>query len=724
MYPIRFIYRKIDPDGLITGKAWLAIGALAIQTGLVFAAAIVLLVLEKKSLDTSGMLWLLSIMAGFVFLLLLYTIVRTVRKVMQDRRSFILLHEEQKKNLSLTQNLINILPIGYHSMDEHGIIMEMNQTELDWLGYTREEVIGKKHVSDLYADNTYYDRFEELMEEFKKKGEVNNVEYTMVSKDGRQIPSLITSKVIFDKDGHFDRSITAVYNFTDRKKLENDLVAAREEAENARRLKQLFMANMSHEIRTPLNAIIGFANLLSRASLAKNLKEYVQSIQISGTNLLAIVNDILDFEKIRSGMLRIEQIEFDLPGLLHSVTTMLRTSAEEKHLVLELKTDPDLPMLVVGDPMRLTQILVNLLGNAIKFTEFGSVTLHVEVVSAPGDSVRILFVVEDTGIGIAESEHHRIFERFMQASNDMSRKYGGTGLGLALVKMLVELQEGSIVLTSTLGKGSSFHIELPYQTVQDQKKMLPVVPSDNITVPDLSGYHVLLVEDNPMNRRIAELNLNEFGLKVTMAEDGYKAIEVLRATPDAFDLVFVDIQMPGMDGHQTARTIRSELGLHDLPLVALTAHVFAGEREKVLASGMNDYLTKPVVQNDLINVLLRFLPGFWDVQAFQEHTLGNAKIGNEIARLFIQQFPQEMTTLHTTLQQQDFVKTASIAHFLRSSAAYAGFQQVLADPLLQLEQEAKRETPDLSIMNQIYTLISHNARRAVSVLQREVGPKD
>jgi PAS domain S-box-containing protein len=724
MFVIRFIYRKIDPDGLITAGAWLVIGALGIQAGLVFAIAIVLWILEKRSVETPGMLLLLSILAGFVFLLLLYTMVRTVRKVMRDRRSIIHLNEEQKKNLSLTQDLINILPIGYHSLNEHGIIIEMNQTELDWLGYTRDEVIGKKHVSDLYADDTYHDRFEELMEDFKKQGEVNNVEYTMISKDRQHIPALITSKILLDEAGNFERSITMVYNFTDRKKLEDDLIAAREEAENARRLKQLFMANMSHEIRTPLNAIIGFANLLSRASLAKNLKEYVQSIQISGTNLLAIVNDILDFEKIRSGMLRIEQIEFDLPGLLHSVTTMLRPSAEEKHLVLELKTDPDLPMLVVGDPMRLTQILVNLLGNAIKFTEFGSVTLDVQVVSVPGDSIRIMFVVEDTGIGIAESEHHRIFERFMQASNDMSRKYGGTGLGLALVKMLVELQDGCIVLTSTPGKGSSFHIELPYQTVQDQKKMLPVLPSDNITVPDLSGYHILLVEDNPMNRRIAELNLNEFGLKVTMAEDGYKAIEILRATPNAFDLVFVDIQMPGMDGHQTARIIRSELGLYDLPLVALTAHVFAGEREKVLASGMNDYLTKPVVQNDLINVLLRFLPGFWDFQAFQEHTLGNAKIGNEIARLFIEQFPQEMNTLHAALQQQDFVKTAHVAHFLRSSAAYAGFQQVLADPLLQLEQEAKKNTPDTCVLNDIYTLLSHNARRAVSVLQREIGPKD
>ncbi|HOY04556.1 MAG TPA: ATP-binding protein [Saprospiraceae bacterium] len=724
MFVIRFIHRKIDPDGLITGKAWLAIGALGIQAGLVFAAAIVLLVLEKKSLETSGMLWLLSFMAGFVFLMLLYTMVRTVRKVMHDRRSFNLLHEEQKKNLSLTHNLINILPIGYHSLNKHGIIIEMNQTELDWLGYTREEVIGKKHVSDLYADDSYHDRFEELMEEFKKQGEVNNVEYTMLSKDGRHIPALITSKVLLDEAGNFERSITMVYNFTERKKLEDDLISARQEAENARRLKQLFMANMSHEIRTPLNAIIGFANLLSRAGLAKNLKEYVQSIQISGTNLLAIVNDILDFEKIRSGMLRIEQIEFDLPGLLHSVTTMLRTSAEEKHLILELKTDPNLPMLVVGDPMRLTQILVNLLGNAIKFTEFGSVTLDVQVMSAPGDSIRILFKVEDTGIGIAESEHSRIFERFMQASNDMSRKYGGTGLGLALVKMLVELQDGCIVLTSAPGKGSSFHIEIPYQTVRDQKIMPTVLSSDNITVPDLSGYHVLLVEDNPMNRRIAELNLKEFGLEVTMAEDGYKALELLHATPHAFDLVFIDIQMPGIDGHQTTRTIRSELGLHDLPIVALTAHVFAGEREKVLASGMNDYLTKPVVQNDLINVLLRFLPGFWDFEAFQEHTLGNAKIGNEIARLFIQQFPQEMITLQAALQQQDFVKTASVSHFLRSSAAYAGFQQVLADPLLQLEQEAKKESPDPDVLNEIYTLLSFNARRAVSVIQREIGPKD
>lgn len=280
---------------------------------------------------------------------------------------------------------------------------------------------------------------------------------------------------MYDCDGNFTHSISTVYNFTERKKLEVELVAARQEAENAKRLKQLFMANMSHEIRTPLNAILGFSNLLVSARIDPELKEYVQSIQISSINLLSIVNDILDFEKIQSGMLRMEQIEFDLPGLLHSVITMLRSGAVNKGLTLELQTDAELPLMLVGDPLRLTQVLINLIGNAIKFTDHGSVVLRVNTLVRTGsEAVTIQFEVEDTGIGIPVSEQNRIFQRFIQARSDTMRIYGGTGLGLAIVKLIVDLQQGVISLRSTEGKGSVFTVEIPFQMAM------------NVILPDIS----------------------------------------------------------------------------------------------------------------------------------------------------------------------------------------------------------------------------------------------
>lgn len=301
-----------------------------------------------------------------------------------------------------------------------------------------------------------------------------------------------------------------------------------------------------------------------------------------GANLLGIVNDILDFEKIRSGMLRIEHIEFDLAGLLHSVVTMVRSSAEEKHLALQLVMQKDLPEVLLGDPMRLTQILINLLSNAIKFTSSGSVTLRIQVIPnpTPDATIRIRFEVEDTGIGIAASEHERIFERFIQASSETSRKFG-TGLGLALVKMLVGMQKGSISLVSKPGEGSIFSIEIPYYSMRKEMR------SENEIVeveryPDLNGHHILLVEDNAMNRRIAELYLLQLGLTITQAVDGIEALDLLREKPSAFDLVSMDIQMPRLDGYATAKAIRQELKLTALPIIAMTAHVLSGEREKVL----------------------------------------------------------------------------------------------------------------------------------------------
>mgnify|MGYP000337780994 CR=1 FL=1 len=551
----------------------------------------------------------LSSLAGIVFALLVFSMIKTVRRVMRDRRAYRDLYEDQKKAAEFNQNLINILPIGYHSINADGIITDMNQTELDLLGYSREEIVGKTHILQLLADQAFRDKFREMFDKFQAQGFVRNLEVNLLAKNGRSIPALINSKAVYTAKGKYSHSLSTMYNFTERKKLENELVEARKTAEAAQNLKQLFMANMSHEIRTPLNAIVGFANLLGRTRLNTSQKEYVQGMQIAGSNLLGIVNDILDFEKIQCGMLRIEPVTFDLSGLLHSVVTMVRPHAAEKKLALHLETAPDLPGVLVGDPMRLTQILVNLLSNALKFTEKGAVSLRVSTRSGtPGEPVWVRIEVEDTGIGIPASEHSRIFERFIQADAGTAQRYGGTGLGLALVKMLVSLQNGTIQLHSEVGRGSVFTIEIPYRTAQPEDAQTVLFNTDKEEIPDFSGHRILLVEDNPMNRRIAELQLNEFGFGVTLVSNGLEAIDYLRAHPAVFSLVMMDIQMPIMDGYVTTGIIRNELGLRDLPIVAITAHVLTGEREKILASGMNDYLNKPVRPNELVAMLKRYIP--------------------------------------------------------------------------------------------------------------------
>lgn len=611
---IQKLIQRVDPERLIPFRTWLGIGILGTLSGLLFGATILLFILEERLFShriVRDLVLPVSALAGLVFFFLLHFMWRNVRQVLRDRIAFRNLYEEQKIATSLVRNIMDMAPIGYHSIGKDGIIREMNQTELDWLGYHREEVIGKKRIIELIYEPDR-PRFEVAFKLLIKSGTVRNFDLNWVAKDGTPIPVLVNTNVIYDETGQFSHTISTIINYADRKKLEDQLVAAREEAEYANQLKQRFMANMSHEIRTPLNAIMGFGNLLGRPDIPQERqKEYIQMIQTSGASLLAITNDILDFEKLQNGMLRIEAVEFNLKILLHSIIKLIGPSAEVKSLALSMELTDGLPDMIVGDPNRLSQVLLNLLNNAVKFTNEGSVVLRVEAAREQKSQgkIYIRFLVEDTGIGIPASEHALIFEGFVQSDSGMARKYGGTGIGLSLVKIISEKLHGTIDLISEPGKGSTFIVVIPYLTVPKQRVQLPDSVETDKVKTELSGHSILLVEDNPTNICIAEIYLTELGLSVSIAVNGLEAIEILRSTPKAFDLVFLDIEMPRMDGFHTARAIRNELGLANLPIVAMTAHVLSAEWEKALASGMNDYLTKPVIYKNLVSLLLRYLSG-------------------------------------------------------------------------------------------------------------------
>lgn len=667
--------------------------------------------------------WLYSvtILAGVVLFLLVKGMIRIIRRILKDRRAYAKLLESQTKATEFARNLINIAPIGYHSVDASGIVIDINQTELDWLGYTREEVAGKKHITSL-TDQGTDEQIMAQFEAYKKSGYLLNFEANLIAKDGHIIPTLVNSKGVYDASGKFSHSITMSYNFTERKHLERELIKAREEAEAATRLKRLFMANMSHEIRTPLNAILGFTELLAKTGLMGNQQEYVRNIQISGSNLLNIVNDILDFEKMHSGMMVIDQVEFDLKGLVHSVFTMMKTSAVEKNLDMQLKKDSGLPSVLIGDPMRLTQILVNLLGNAIKFTENGYVTLHVkEIADRSTEEFRcIRFEVEDSGIGIPESVHEKIFDRFTQASNDITRRYGGTGLGLSLVKMLTEMQQGAVGLKSKVGQGSTFTIEIPFRRSKKETVQGYLMEAVQPELHDFSGYHVLLVEDNQLNRRIAELYLVEMGIAVTQAYNGKHAVELIQENTDGFDLVLMDIQMPEMDGYQATTVIRKELALTSIPIVAMTAHVLSGERENVLAAGMNDYLPKPIIHSDLTNLLAAYLKVSWDQGMLHHYTNGNPQTMQEIATLFVRQLPEGIKALETALRSSNSEAIASRAHHLRASVDYMGFKQTLGENLLKMEQEASKIHPDMKLLARLHHKLNRDARKAIAIIQEQI----
>jgi signal transduction histidine kinase/HPt (histidine-containing phosphotransfer) domain-containing protein/ActR/RegA family two-component response regulator len=380
------------------------------------------------------------------------------------------------------------------------------------------------------------------------------------------------------------------------------LVAAMKKADAATRAKSAFLANMSHEIRTPLNAVLGMAELALRVQDEARRNECLERVLEAGNSLLTVINDILDFSKIEARKLSLERIDFDLRGILRTALDMHRLHATDKGLGLTAKVGDNVPEAVLGDPGRLRQVLVNLVANAVKFTNTGGVTVRIALAPdqpadpsglAPGQPLKLRFEVSDTGIGIPKRKRRAIFKSFLQADDSITRKHGGTGLGLAICKLLVELMQGSLDVESTEGKGSTFFFTGLF-AVGDPA----AIPSERTGAepgPPLPGLKVLLADDNALNRRLALDLLTEQGYKTVAVENGAQALDAVKREP--FDLVLMDVQMPIMDGITATRAIRDPgSGALDpsVPIVALTAHALKGDRERFLAAGMNDYIAKPI----------------------------------------------------------------------------------------------------------------------------------
>ncbi len=500
----------------------------------------------------------------------------------------------------------------------------------------------------------------------------------------------------------------------------------------AARLREQFMANMSHEIRTPLNAIIGFGSMLARADLRERERELANNVQIASETLLAIVNDILDFSKIEAGMLVLEKIPFDLNGLLHSVQQMFSEKARQKNLSLDFHIAPGLPEYLVGDPTRLTQILVNLLGNAIKFTHRGGVVISVVPIGpVSGKRTVIRIDIRDSGIGIPAHQIDRVFERFTQSDEQTTRIYGGTGLGLSIVKQLAEAMKGSISIQSEVGKGSVFTAILPFEINTDPSAVAPT--SRNGTPythgkPSISDVRLLVVEDNPMNRRVVELLFDEWKFQYTMATNGKEAVALLAKGAPAFDLVLMDIQMPEMDGYEATQQIRHQLGL-DIPIVAMTAHALAGEREKCLRVGMNDYIPKPLREQELRQIIARFARKTTDATELNmdytylhETTLGNIDFQRELAKIFLQQVPKDVDSIAAALSAGDFDTAAKAAHNMKSTVGYMGFARNIGQQLVAFELACYDVKDQSSLLGDLQNIVAE-VERAKALVKQEFEAK-
>ena len=595
-----------------------------------------------------------------------------------------------------TRSLIESNIDAIMTTDPFGIITDVNKQMEALTGCTRDELIGAPFKS-YFTDPERAEAGIKLVLSEKK---VTDYELTACARDGKQTVVSYNATTFYDRGRTLQGVFAAARDVTERKRVEAELQQAKAMAETASQTKSDFLASMSHEIRTPMNAIIGIADLLAKTALSPEQDKYVQIFRRAGDNLLNLVNDILDLSKVEASQLELERTGFSLSDLLEKVREMVAGRADEKRLALVCEIAPDAPTDLIGDPTRLRQVLLNLLGNAIKFTESGEVALRVTPdanCSVPG---ALRFTISDTGIGIPGEKLGAVFERFTQADSSTTRRYGGSGLGLTISKRLVELMGGHIWVESGVGKGSVFSFTVPLEIWAGATRRA-AVPVGTGPEPPLPALHILLVEDSPDNRTITVAYLRDTPYQVDIAENGAVACE--KFTAGHYDLVLMDRQMPVMDGLTATRTIREwERANHrqPTPIIALTASALKGDQEKCVAAGCTAYLTKPIKQEVLL-------------QAIKEHSMvarpsskeegsgqhampvrGNPGLADLIPG-FLQNRRHEVIAMLNALERGDFETVQSMGHGMKGAGGSWGFQAI-TDIGAALEQAAESGDTDAS----------------------------
>jgi len=490
------------------------------------------------------------------------------------------------------------------AISPEGKITDMNNASVSIIGLSREQLI----ATDFFEYFTEPQKARKVYEEVFSNGSVADSPLTFRHKEGKLTDVLFNGSVYKDDSGIVMGVVIVARDVTAQKIFENELIVAKSNAEHERQIaeeavkaKQQFLSNMSHEIRTPMNAIIGFTKVVLKTELSEKQKEYLNAIKVSGDALIVLINDILDLAKVNSGKMTFEQIPFRMELSISAMLHLFETKIQEKNLALIIEYDPKIPEVLVGDPVRLHQIILNLVSNAVKFTAAGKITVRVHLCSEDADQATIEFAVIDTGIGIAEGKIDNIFENFQQATSGTSRLYGGTGLGLAIVKQLVEPQGGTIWVKSKINEGSTFSFILSFQKTKAEAKLAPeIVDLDK----EIKNVKVLVVEDMALNQLLMMTILDDFGFECDIAANGLLAIEKLKLK--SYDIVLMDLQMPEMNGFEATEYIRNKMK-SKVPIIALTADVTTVDLAKCNAVGMNDYISKPVDERLLHSKIVSLL---------------------------------------------------------------------------------------------------------------------
>jgi PAS domain S-box-containing protein len=605
-------------------------------------------------------------------------------------------------------------------------VLEVNQFVIDLLGFPRKYFMGK----ELWEIGVFKDAesSKAAMATLQKVGRIRYDDMPLEHKDGQHIPVEFVSNVY--REGRRSVIQCNIRDITNRKRAERELAKAKDDAEAANRSKSEFLANMSHEIRTPMSAILGFADMLVDNHKDETGRiECVKIIQRNALHLLELINEILDLSKIEALQMKVERIACDIPVLLSEIISLMRPRALEKGLMFELNFQGPIPRLIQTDPMRLRQILVNLLGNAIKFTKTGGIQMRIRDQGAGGDSITLCVDVIDTGIGMAPEVLARLFQPFTQGDESITRKFGGTGLGLTISRQLAELLHGTLSVTSKAGIGSTFTMEIdggPSAGVQMLKDLaeatLPRQTGDTAHHKIVLKGRILLVEDGHDNQRLLRMQLGDAGAMVVSAADGQIAIEL--ATTQPFDLILMDMQMPVMDGYAATAELRRR-GLKT-PIIALTAYAMAEDRAKCLAIGCDDYLSKPVNEEILLKTVNQHLGNNSPLApsgAAREIIAGSPPpadaIGDsgpikssfadnprmmKIVPEFVQGLPDEVRKMTDSLQRNDLAALKTVVHQLRGASGGYGFEPV-TEPATRAEDSIKAGAALETIAAEIKSLI-------------------
>ena len=663
-----------------------------------------------------------------------------------------------KEEARHARNLIEVSLDPLITINVEGKITDMNEALANITGMSREQLTD----SDFFDYFTEPQKSREVYQEVFAKGSVADYPLTLKHIDGKLTDVLFNGSVYRDEDGKVLGVVIVARDVTEQKRISTELLEAKilaelatgiaenaknkaEEAtkvaEEATRIaevavnaKQQFLSNMSHEIRTPMNAIIGFTKVLLKTELADKQMEYLSAIKVSGEALTVLINDILDLAKVDSGKMTFEQIPFKLETSLSAMLHLFETKIQEQNLELVKIYDKNIAQVIIGDPVRLHQIILNLVSNAVKFTSQGKITVSVKILNEDKEHVTIEFSVSDTGIGISEEKLETVFEVFQQASSGTSRLYGGTGLGLAIVKQLVEPQGGSISVKSKVGEGTTFSFILPFQKTNET-----TLADEVLVMPDtkIKNIKVLVVEDIPLNRLLMKTILDDFGFEHDAAANGRIAIEMLQT--NTYDLILMDLQMPEMNGFEATNYIRNIMN-SKVPIIALTADVTTVDLAKCKSVGMNDYLSKPVDDRLLYSKIVEFVKKSTieikeepsrnsysksdnlqvvDLSHLSHRTNSNPKLMMEMIALYLAQTPPLIVAMNEGLHEKDYSKLQSAVHKMIPSFSIMGISKDFENIAIKVQEDVDNIQRHKHEMHESVSKLEEVCTAACEELERE-----